>query len=46
LVSEEDLRQMTLNAPTLQAACQNMVAAANSAGGPDNITAVLIQVLS
>jgi serine/threonine protein phosphatase PrpC len=46
LVSEEDLRQMTLNAPTLQTACQNMVAAANSAGGPDNITAVLIQVLS
>lgn len=46
LVSEDDLRQMTLNAPTLQTACQNMVAAANSAGGPDNITAVLIQVLS
>jgi serine/threonine protein phosphatase PrpC len=46
LVSEEDLRQMTLNAPTLQTACQNMVAAANSAGGPDNITAVLVQVLS
>lgn len=46
LVSEDDLRQMTINAPTLQIACQNMVAAANSAGGPDNITAVLIQVLS
>jgi PPM family protein phosphatase len=46
LVPEDDLRQMTLNAPTLQTACQNMVAAANSAGGPDNITAVLIQVLS
>ena len=46
LVSEEDLRQMALNAPTLQTACQNMVAAANTAGGPDNITAVLIQVLS
>jgi serine/threonine protein phosphatase PrpC len=46
LVSEEDLRQMTLNAPTLQTACQNMVAAANAAGGPDNITAVLVQVLS
>jgi serine/threonine protein phosphatase PrpC len=46
LVPDDELRQMTLNAPTLQTACQNMVAAANSAGGPDNISAVLIQVLS
>jgi len=46
VVPEEDLRQITLNAPTLHQACQNMVSAANSAGGPDNITAVLIQVLS
>jgi serine/threonine protein phosphatase PrpC len=46
VVPEEDLRQITLNAPSLHQACQNMVSAANSAGGPDNISAVLIQVLS
>lgn len=45
-VPDEDLRQITLNAPTLHTACQNMVSAANAAGGPDNITAVLIQMLS
>jgi len=46
VVPEEDLRQMVLNAPTLHQACQNMVAAANSGGGPDNISAVLVQVLT
>jgi len=46
VVPEEDLRQITLNAPTLHQACQNMVSAANAAGGPDNISAVLIQLLS
>jgi PPM family protein phosphatase len=46
VVPEEDLRQITLNAPTLHQACQNMVSAANTAGGPDNISAVLIQVMS
>jgi PPM family protein phosphatase len=46
LVPDEDLRQITLNTPTLQHACQNMVSAANAAGGPDNISAVLIQLLS
>jgi serine/threonine protein phosphatase PrpC len=46
LVPDEDLRQITLNAPTLQQACQNMVSAANVAGGPDNISAVLVQLMS
>jgi serine/threonine protein phosphatase PrpC len=46
LVSEEDIRQITLNAPTLHIACQNLVSAANAAGGPDNISAVMVQVLS
>jgi serine/threonine protein phosphatase PrpC len=35
-----------MNAPTLHKACQNMVAAANAAGGPDNISAILVQLLS
>jgi serine/threonine protein phosphatase PrpC len=32
--------------PSLQAGCQNLVAAANEAGGPDNITAVLVQLIN
>ena len=32
-------------APTLQHACQSLVQAANSAGGPDNISVVLVQLI-
>ena len=33
------------NAPNLHVACQNLVAAANDAGGPDNISAILVQLV-
>ncbi len=33
------------NAPTLQRACQGLVNAANDAGGPDNISVVLAQLI-
>ena len=33
------------SAPNLHVACQNLVAAANDAGGPDNISAVLVQLI-
>lgn len=46
VVPEEDLRQLILNAPSPERACQGMVAAANGAGGPDNISAVLVRQLS
>jgi protein phosphatase len=45
VVPEEDLRQIIVNAPTPERACQSMVAAANAAGGPDNISAILVRHL-
>ena len=44
VVPEEQLGETVKNAPTLHQACQEMVAAANAAGGPDNITAILIRL--
>ena len=45
LVPEDDLRQIIVNAPSPERACQSMVAAANAAGGPDNISAILVRHL-
>ncbi len=45
VVPEEEIRKTIYEAPTLQRACQNLIAAANAAGGPDNISAVLVQLL-
>jgi PPM family protein phosphatase len=45
LVSEQDLIRSINEAPNLQRACQNMVAAANTAGGPDNISVILVQMI-
>ena len=44
VVEEDELIQMILNSPTPDQACKSMVDAANAAGGPDNITAVLIRL--
>lgn len=44
VVSDQDLLRAVREAPNLQRACQNLVAAANAAGGPDNISVVLIQL--
>jgi serine/threonine protein phosphatase PrpC len=44
LVSEEQMAKITAEAPSPQAACQALIAAANAAGGKDNATAVLIQL--
>jgi protein phosphatase len=43
LISDEDIRTYVTAAATPTLACQALVEAANAAGGPDNITAVLIQ---
>ena len=43
-----DAHQVTFTkdvAPILQRACQNLVSAANTAGGPDNISVVLAQLI-
>lgn len=44
VVSDQELLRAVREAPNLQRACQSMVAAANAAGGPDNISVVLVQL--
>ncbi len=44
LVPDEKMQGLIRQSPNPQAACEALVAAANAAGGPDNITAVMIQV--
>jgi serine/threonine protein phosphatase PrpC len=46
VVSDAELARIVLEGPTIQRACQNLIAAANAAGGPDNISAVLVQLLA
>ena len=45
VVAEQDLLRSLSDAPNLQRACQNMVSAANTAGGPDNISVILVQMV-
>ena len=45
VVAEQDILQSVNEAPNLQRACQNLVTAANIAGGPDNISVVLAQLI-
>lgn len=45
LVSDDELRRIVYSAPNIQKACQDMVNAANAAGGPDNISVVLVKFL-
>lgn len=44
-VSAEDILRTVMSAPDLSMACHNLVDAANAAGGPDNISAILVQYL-
>lgn len=41
VVNEKDIVRIINEAPNLHRACQNLVEAANAAGGPDNITVIL-----
>jgi serine/threonine protein phosphatase PrpC len=45
VITEHDLARSVNEAPNLQRACQNLVNAANAAGGPDNISVVLVQMI-
>ena len=45
LVSDAQIAEIVRSSSTLQAACDRLVEAANEAGGPDNITAVLVEYL-
>lgn len=46
VVPESELSHIIQEGPTVERACQNLIAAANAAGGPDNISAVLVQLLA
>ncbi len=46
VVPEDEIRKIIYEAPTIQRACQNLTSAANSAGGPDNISVILVQLLA
>ena len=45
VVAEQDIYRMINDAPNLQRACQNLVEAANAAGGPDNISVIIVQLI-
>ncbi|MEI6289199.1 MAG: protein phosphatase 2C domain-containing protein [Chloroflexota bacterium] len=45
LVSDDDIGKLIYSAPNIQQAAQNLVAAANGAGGHDNISVILVQLL-
>ena len=45
LVPDDEMSHIVYTAPTVQRACQDLVAAANAAGGPDNISVILVQLL-
>jgi protein phosphatase len=45
VIAEQEITRALTDAPTLERACQNMVSAANMAGGPDNISVVLVQMI-
>jgi len=45
VLSERDMHKAINNADSLERACQNLVNAANAAGGPDNISVVLVKMV-
>lgn len=44
VVAEREVFELVTSAPSPTRACQSLVAAANAAGGPDNITAILVRL--
>jgi len=44
LVTAEEMAQMVTDGPDLARACEQLIALANSRGGPDNITVILARV--
>ncbi len=45
VLSEAEMHSAITNADSLERACQNLVNAANAAGGPDNISVVLVKMI-
>jgi PPM family protein phosphatase len=46
VVPEDEIYRIVYGSPNPSLACHQLVEAANAAGGPDNITAILVQYLS
>jgi protein phosphatase len=46
LISDEQIHKLVTTSASPAQACRALVDAANSAGGPDNITAILVQFLA
>lgn len=44
VISEDEMFDLIIEAPSPHRACQNLVDAANAAGGPDNITVILVRM--
>lgn len=45
VVNEKDIFRIISETPNLHRACQHLIEAANAAGGPDNITVILAQLI-
>ncbi len=45
VVADQDMFRIIKEAPSLERACQNLVEAANLAGGPDNISVIIAQLI-
>ena len=45
VLPDDNLYNLVTAAPNVLGACQSLVAAANDAGGPDNISAILVQLI-
>lgn len=43
-VEDADIQRLVMSAPSPQTACESLIEAANAAGGPDNITAIVVQI--
>jgi protein phosphatase len=46
MVTDEQILAIVRGNPSLQAACDELIKAANAGGGTDNITAILVEVIS
>jgi len=45
VLPDDNLYKLVAAAPNLHGACQSLISAANAAGGPDNISSILVQLI-
>jgi serine/threonine protein phosphatase PrpC len=46
MIEDRIIQKLILDAPSPQEACERLISAANAAGGEDNITAIVIQIIA